>query len=106
MEESGMGAYHREIGFDTFTHYKSIVDKKTCMDLTMRYQPYTKLSVRLIHMFLQGFICGTDMARNFSLMDGVKRFLGKDSLEMAYYFISDAPIKAVCNPSAYDLAGT
>ncbi len=26
--ESGMGAYHGKTGFDTFSHYKSIVDKK------------------------------------------------------------------------------
>lgn len=48
-----MGAYHRKIGFDTFTHYKSIVDKKTWIDLPMRYQPYTELSNRMIHMFLR-----------------------------------------------------
>ena len=36
--ESGMGAYHGKTGFDTFTHYKSIVDKKTWIDLPMRYQ--------------------------------------------------------------------
>ena len=51
--ESGMGSYHGKIGFDTFTHYKSIVDKKTWMDLPMRYQPYNKLGDRLIHMFLR-----------------------------------------------------
>ncbi len=51
--ESGMGSYHGKIGFDTFTHYKSIVDKKTWMDLPMRYQPYSKLGTRLIHMFLR-----------------------------------------------------
>ena len=51
--ESGMGAYHGKRGFDTFTHYKSIVDKKTWMDLPMRYQPYNKLGDRLIHMFLR-----------------------------------------------------
>ena len=51
--ESGMGSYHGKIGFDTFTHYKSIVDKKTRMDLPMRYQPYSKLGPRLIHMFLR-----------------------------------------------------
>ena len=51
--ESGMGAYHGKIGFDTFSHYKSIVDKKTWMDLPMRYQPYNKLGDRLIHMFLR-----------------------------------------------------
>ena len=51
--ESGMGAYHGKIGFDTFSHYKSIVDKKTWMDLPMRYQPYNKLGDLLIHMFLR-----------------------------------------------------
>ena len=51
--ESGMGAYHGKTGFDTFTHYKSMVDKKTWMDLPMRYQPYNKLGDRLIHMFLR-----------------------------------------------------
>ena len=51
--ESGMGAYHGKTGFDTFTHYKSIVDKKTWMDLPMRYQPYNKFGDWLIHIFLR-----------------------------------------------------
>ena len=51
--ESGMGAYHGKTGFDTFTHYKSIVDKKTWIDLPMRYQPYTKLYTALIRLFLK-----------------------------------------------------
>ena len=51
--ESGMGSYHGKTGFDTFTHYKSIVDKKTWMDLPMRYQPYNRLGDWLIHMFLR-----------------------------------------------------
>ena len=51
--ESGMGAYHGKTGFDAFTHYKSIVDKKTWLDLPMRYQPYTKLNEMLIRMFLK-----------------------------------------------------
>lgn len=50
---SGMGSYHGKDGFDTFTHYKSIVDKKTWLDLPMRYQPYRKLNDKLIHMFLK-----------------------------------------------------
>ena len=37
--ESGMGAYHGKIGFDTFSHKKAILDKKTWIDLPMRYQP-------------------------------------------------------------------
>ena len=52
--ESGMGAYHGKAGFDAFSHYKSIVDKKTWMDLPMRYQPYrSKLYEMLLHMFLR-----------------------------------------------------
>ena len=50
---SGMGAYHGKFGFDTFTHYKSIMDKKTFLDLPMRYQPYNKLYDKLIKMFLK-----------------------------------------------------
>ncbi len=50
---SGMGAYHGKDGFDTFTHYKSIVDKKTWIDLPMRYQPYKKWNEKLIHLFLK-----------------------------------------------------
>lgn len=51
--ESGMGSYHGKDGFLTFSHYKSIVDKKTWLDLPMRYQPYKKLNDRLIHFFLK-----------------------------------------------------
>ena len=52
--ESGMGAYHGRAGFEAFSHYKSIVDKKTWMDLPMRYQPYQKkLYGRLLHIFLR-----------------------------------------------------
>lgn len=51
--ESGMGAYHGKDGFDTFTHYKSIVDKKTWLDLPMRYQPYKQFNEKLIRMFLK-----------------------------------------------------
>ena len=52
--ESGMGAYHGKIGFEAFSHTKSIVDKKTWMDLPMRYQPYQKkLYGGLLHLFLR-----------------------------------------------------
>ena len=51
--ESGMGAYHGKTGFDTFTHYKSIVDKKTWLDLPMRYQPYQKLHEKMVRFFLK-----------------------------------------------------
>ena len=51
--ESGMGSYHGKRGFDTFTHEKSIVDKKTIIDLPMRYQPYSKFYEKLIRMFVR-----------------------------------------------------
>lgn len=52
--ESGMGAYHGKAGFDAFSHNKSILDKKTWMDLPMRYQPYRRgLYGKLLHFFLR-----------------------------------------------------
>ena len=52
--ESGMGAYHGKEGFRTFSHTKSIVDKKTWMDLPMRYQPYDRgLYGKLLRLFLR-----------------------------------------------------
>ena len=51
--ESGMGSYHGRDGYQTFSHYKSIVDKKTWLDLPMRYQPYKNLYDKLIHIFLR-----------------------------------------------------
>ena len=53
MGESGMGAYHGKAGFDTFSHFKSIVDKKTWIDLNMRYRPYTRLGEAMIRAFLK-----------------------------------------------------
>ena len=52
--ESGMGGYHGKAGFDAFSHTKSIVNKKTWLDLPMRYQPYNRgLYGKLLHMFLK-----------------------------------------------------
>ena len=52
--ESGMGAYHGKVGFDAFSHKKSILDKKTWMDLPMRYQPYNRgLYGKLLRLFLK-----------------------------------------------------
>ena len=51
--ESGMGSYHGYDGFLAFSHQKSIVDKKTWVDLPMRYQPYTNNKDKLIKKFLK-----------------------------------------------------
>jgi aldehyde dehydrogenase (NAD+) len=51
--QSGMGSYHGKAGFDTFTHYKSMVNKANWIDLNMRYQPYNELKFKLVKMFLK-----------------------------------------------------
>ena len=49
---SGMGAYHGREGFLAFSHQKSIVDKKTWLDLPMRYQPYQGVYEKMLRIFL------------------------------------------------------
>jgi len=51
--ESGMGGYHGDAGFASFSHYKSIVNKATWMDLPIRYQPHEKVKDALAHLFLR-----------------------------------------------------
>lgn len=51
---SGIGKYHGKDGFDAFSHTKSIVDKKCCIDLPMRYAPYNNnLYNKLIRFFMK-----------------------------------------------------
>ena len=51
--ESGMGSYHGRVGFETFSHYRSIVDKKTWMDLPIRSQKYPGLKEKMMRMCLK-----------------------------------------------------
>ena len=51
--ESGMGSYHGEQGFKTFSHTKSIVDKKNWIDFPVRYSPYKKLYLKLLKFLLK-----------------------------------------------------
>ena len=51
--ESGMGSYHGKDGFDAFSHTKNILDKKTWLDLAMRYQPYKEKFKKILHKFLK-----------------------------------------------------
>ena len=53
LKQSGVGAYHGKVGFDTFTHYKSVVKKYNWIDLPTRYQPFNKIKEFLIKMFLK-----------------------------------------------------
>lgn len=51
--ESGMGGYHGKTGFEAFSHLRSIVDKKTWLDMPVRYQPYGKAKEKMLRFFLK-----------------------------------------------------
>ncbi len=53
LKQSGIGGYHGKVGFDTFSHKKSVVDKKTWFDLPLRYQPYSKFKLKMIKKFIK-----------------------------------------------------
>lgn len=53
VKTSGIGAYHGRAGFETFTHYKSVVRKARWLDLPMRYQPFGTVKDKLIRVFLR-----------------------------------------------------
>jgi len=46
--ESGIGAYHGEAGFKIFTHYKSILDKPSWFEPTLKYHPHTDNKLKWI----------------------------------------------------------
>ena len=50
--ESGMGSYHGKAGFDAFTHYKSILDRKPWPDVPLRYQPYGRFNSWVIRRIM------------------------------------------------------
>lgn len=50
--QSGMGAYHGKRGFDTFSHYKTILKKSTKIDLPLRYRPIGKKKAAIIKKFI------------------------------------------------------
>ncbi len=51
--ESGMGKYHGEKSFETFTNYKSILNKTNLFDFPIRYPPYTQRNVNLLKRLLR-----------------------------------------------------
>ena len=48
---SGMGAYHGQLSFNTFSHHKAIVKKANWLDLNFRYAPYSN-KINSIRKFL------------------------------------------------------
>ncbi len=51
---SGIGAYHGKLNFDTFSHKKAIVNKGTWLDLPFRYAPY-KNKIQFIKKIMKWF---------------------------------------------------
>ena len=72
--ESGMGQYHGKDGFDTFTHYTSIVNKMTWIDLEQRYQPYNKLNILLSRNLNIGSSLHTNLKTDYPTLP--KSFFG------------------------------
>ena len=50
---SGMGNYHGKFGFDTFSHYKSILDKSTLIEPPIKYPPYVNWKRKLLQKLLE-----------------------------------------------------
>lgn len=50
---SGMGSYHGRVGFETFSHRKSIIKKSNWIDLPMRYHPYTEWKDEIIRCVMR-----------------------------------------------------
>ena len=46
--ESGMGAYHGKIGFDTMSHRRAVLERTTKIDPSLMYPPYTVKKEKLI----------------------------------------------------------
>ncbi|BBM00147.1 aldehyde dehydrogenase [Microbulbifer sp. GL-2] len=47
---SGMGCYHGEHGFRTFSHYKAVMKRKNILDVDLRYAPYTERKFKWLKM--------------------------------------------------------
>jgi len=51
--ESGFGSYHGKNGFKAFSHYKSIMDKPTFFELSLKYAPYSLKKFNIIKRLLK-----------------------------------------------------
>ena len=51
--ESGIGAYHGEFGFKTFSHFKSMLEKPSWFEPSLKYYPRTKFKFNLIKFLMR-----------------------------------------------------
>ncbi len=45
---SGMGSYHGKKSFETFSHQRSVLNRKTYFDLSQRYPPFTEKTIKIV----------------------------------------------------------
>jgi len=50
---SGIGSYHGEDGFKSFSHYKSIIDKPLVAEPEIKYSPYTTEKIAVMESFVK-----------------------------------------------------
>lgn len=50
--ESGMGAYHGRLTFDTFTHRKAVLSKPTMLDPAFAYPPYDDKKKKIVKLLM------------------------------------------------------
>ncbi|MEQ8197279.1 MAG: aldehyde dehydrogenase [Clostridiaceae bacterium] len=53
VESSGMGSYHGEKSFNTFTHMKSILEKNVKFDISLIFPPYTENKVKVLKKIMK-----------------------------------------------------
>lgn len=51
--ESGMGAYHGKNSFMTFSHQKSVLEKKNWLDMSVRYSPNSESDYKLLKKLMK-----------------------------------------------------
>ena len=49
---SGMGSYHGQAGFDTFSHLKTVMRRSFLFDAAFRYAPFSDLKLKILKKFL------------------------------------------------------
>lgn len=49
---SGMGSYHGQAGFDTFSHLKTVMKRGMWLDPVLRYPPFSRFKLKIIKKLL------------------------------------------------------
>eukprot|EP01122_Echinamoeba_exundans_P003704 TRINITY_DN1377_c0_g1_i1.p1 TRINITY_DN1377_c0_g1~~TRINITY_DN1377_c0_g1_i1.p1 ORF type:complete len:519 (-),score=124.33 TRINITY_DN1377_c0_g1_i1:8-1564(-) len=52
--ESGLGAYHGKLSFETFVHRRAVVKQSTWFDIPLRYAPYSNGRARIVNFVTSG----------------------------------------------------